>query len=57
MLLGIYAKCIDGQQNIAKRRIADALRDDGEAQADSTEAAPPGEDREHERDGSDESDG
>lgn len=36
VLLRIYAKCIDGQQNIAKRRIADALRDDSDAQADDT---------------------
>jgi integrase len=35
VLLDIYAKCIDGQQDIAKRRIADALRDDGQEE-DST---------------------
>ncbi len=28
VLLRIYAKCIDGQHEIAKRRIAEALRDD-----------------------------
>lgn len=27
MLLRIYAKCIDGEHDIAKRRIAEALRD------------------------------
>jgi hypothetical protein len=30
VLLRIYAKCIDGQDAIAKRRIADALREDGD---------------------------
>jgi hypothetical protein len=30
VLLRIYAKCIDGQQEVAKRRIADALRDDAD---------------------------
>ena len=33
VLLGVYAKCIDGQDQIAKRRIEDALRepeDDGD---------------------------
>jgi integrase len=29
-LLTVYAKCIDGQDQIAKRRIEDALRDPGE---------------------------
>ena len=33
MLLRVYAKCIDGQDQMAKRRIEDALRetDDGAA--------------------------
>ena len=30
VLLRIYAKCIDGQDAIAKRRIAEALREDGD---------------------------
>ena len=30
VLLKVYAKCIDGQDQIAKRRIEDALRDPGE---------------------------
>ncbi len=32
VLLKVYAKCIDGQDQIAKRRIEDALRETGEAQ-------------------------
>ena len=36
VLLRIYAKCIDGQHEIAKRRIAEALRDDSPAQAADT---------------------
>ena len=31
VLLRIYAKCIDGQDQIAKRRIEDALRDPDDA--------------------------
>lgn len=36
VLLRVYAKCIDGQDQIAKRRIEDALRepDDGTAHGD-----------------------
>jgi hypothetical protein len=30
ILLKVYAKCIDGQDQIAKRRIEDALRGPGE---------------------------
>lgn len=36
VLLRIYAKCIDGQREIAKRRIAEALRDDSPVQAADT---------------------
>jgi integrase len=32
VLLRVYAKCIDGQDQIAKRRIEDALRDPGETE-------------------------
>lgn len=39
VLLRIYAKCIDGQDAIAKRRIAEALRETGDA----SPAPPPGE--------------
>jgi len=41
VLLRIYAKCIDGQHEIAKRRIAEALRDDDSAAqaADTTRTA------------------
>jgi len=35
VLLKVYAKCIDGQDQIAKRRIEDALRDPGEPEKDS----------------------
>jgi integrase len=31
VLLKVYAKCIDGQDQIAKRRIEDALRETGKA--------------------------
>jgi integrase len=31
VLLKVYAKCIDGQDQIAKRRIEDALRESDEA--------------------------
>ena len=34
VLLKVYAKCIDGQDHIAKRRIEDALRDPGEPKED-----------------------
>jgi len=36
VLLRVYAKCIDGQDQIAKRRIEDALResDDGATASD-----------------------
>ncbi len=30
VLLKVYAKCIDGQDQIAKRRIEDALRETGD---------------------------
>jgi len=30
MLLKVYAKCIDGQDRIAKRRVEDALRETGD---------------------------
>ena len=30
VLLKVYAKCIDGQDHMANRRIEDALRDPGE---------------------------
>jgi hypothetical protein len=43
VLLKVYAKCIDGQDQIAKRRIEDALRDPGK----------PGEDTPHETGGDD----
>ena len=33
LLLKVYAKCIDGQDQIAKRRIEDALRETGDARA------------------------
>ncbi len=43
MLLRVYAKCIDGQDQVAKRRIEDALResDDGAAADAGPEAAEP----------------
>src|SRR6266704_207149 len=34
VLLKVYAKCIDGQDQIAKQRIEDALRDHGEPEED-----------------------
>jgi hypothetical protein len=34
VLLNVYAKCIDGQDQIAKRRIEDALRDPDEPGGD-----------------------
>ena len=37
ILLKIYAKCLDGQDDIAKRRIEEALGDPGEA----AEGEPP----------------
>jgi hypothetical protein len=40
ILLKIYAKCLDGQDAIAKRRIEDALGDPGE----DNETAPPEDD-------------
>jgi len=42
VLLKIYAKCIDGQDGIAKRRIEEALRDGAGGEADSRDAEPPG---------------
>lgn len=33
VLLRIYAKCIDGQDEVAKRRISDALSDDDTAKS------------------------
>jgi hypothetical protein len=35
VLLKVYAKCIDGQDQIAKRRIEDALGDPGDAPQES----------------------
>ena len=32
MLLKVYAKCIDGQDDLAKRRIEEALRDTKEGE-------------------------
>jgi integrase len=43
VLLKVYAKCIDGQDQIAKRRIEDALRDPGEPDED-TPHEPRGDD-------------
>ena len=43
VLLKVYAKCIDGQDQIAKRRIEDALRDPGEPKEDTPQE--PEEDR------------
>jgi hypothetical protein len=37
VLLRVYAKCIDGQDPIAKRRIEDALREPDERQATDNE--------------------
>ena len=37
VLLKVYAKCIDGQDQIAKRRIEDALRETDDAAAPATE--------------------
>jgi len=37
VLLKVYAKCIDGQDQIAKRRIEDALRESGEDPAADTD--------------------
>jgi hypothetical protein len=34
VLLKVYAKCIDGQDHIARRRIEDALGDPGEPDGD-----------------------
>ena len=34
VLLKVYAKCIDGQDHIARRRIEDALGDPGEPEED-----------------------
>jgi integrase len=34
VLLKVYAKCIDGQDQVAKRRIEDALGDPGEPEGD-----------------------
>jgi len=42
VLLKVYAKCIDGQDQIAKRRIEDALGDPGEPSGDRSQE--PGED-------------
>ena len=50
MLLRIYAKCIDGQHEIAKRRIAGALRDDSAAQGTDTASAAPDDGEEAEDD-------
>jgi integrase len=43
ILLKIYAKCLDGQDAIAKRRIEEALGDPGD-NAEGDDAGPPGED-------------
>ena len=42
VLLKVYAKCIDGQDQIAKRRIEDALResDDGAAASGDDDGLP-----------------
>ena len=37
VLLKVYAKCIDGQDQIAKRRIEDALRESEDSAAASSE--------------------
>lgn len=37
VLLRVYARCIDGQDQITKRRIEDALREPDEGQADDDE--------------------
>ena len=37
VLLKVYAKCIDGQDQIAKRRIEDALRETSDGQATGTD--------------------
>jgi len=37
VLLKVYAKCIDGQHQIAKQRIEDALRDPGEPDEDKSQ--------------------
>ena len=43
ILLKIYTKCIDGQDDIAKRRIEDALGDPGEhADEEPPASGPPG---------------
>jgi len=42
VLLRIYAKCINGQHEIAKRRIAEALRDGTGDYAGSPGTVPPG---------------
>ena len=39
VLLKVYAKCIDGQDQIAKRRIEDALRESDDAAAPATDDA------------------
>jgi integrase len=42
VLLRIYAKCIDGQDAIAKRRISEALREEADAPAPAGRGASPG---------------
>jgi len=39
VLLKVYAKCIDGQDQIAKRRIEDALRETGDSHTDTDHLA------------------
>ena len=41
VLLRVYAKCIDGQDQIAKRRIEDALRESGDAPPPAPIMGPP----------------
>jgi len=41
VLLKVYAKCIDGQDQIAKRRIEDALRETSDGQATGTDYRGP----------------
>jgi hypothetical protein len=42
ILLKIYAKCIDGQDDIARRRIEDALGEPGEPDSNPEDDTPDG---------------
>jgi hypothetical protein len=42
VLLKVYAKCVDGQDQIAKRRIEDALCDPGEPERDGPQKSEEG---------------